>query len=341
MIVRTVLGDIAPETLGPTDAHEHLFLVTPAQPGDEFADVDRSLAEAATLVAAGGRALVDWTPIGLGRDLDGLERIARATGLHIVAATGLHRDPHYATGRPAARPPPWTSSPNASPQELGRCGIVKVGAGYHAVSAFEAKALSAAALAHARVGAPVCVHTEHGTMGLGSSSGCKATACRPRASCWRTSTATRMPGSTPRPPQRARGCSSTARAGRSTGPTRRSWQLIADLAERGHAGPHAARRRHRPRLDDARATAAGPAWTTYSRVSSRDSSASSAATSPSSSSSTTPPSPSRSTPADRAAAAARAIVTSSSDVNGRQRPGSHLLVWHIGHAGGSRRTLMP
>ena len=97
MIVRTVRGDIAPETLGPTDAHEHLFLVTPAQPGDEFADVDRSLQEAATLVAAGGRALVDWTPIGLGRDFDGLERISRETGLHIVAATGLHRDPHYAT----------------------------------------------------------------------------------------------------------------------------------------------------------------------------------------------------------------------------------------------------
>ncbi|MGZ8694979.1 MAG: phosphotriesterase family protein [Gaiellaceae bacterium] len=165
MIVRTVLGDIAPETLGPTDAHEHLFLVTPAQPGDEFADVDRSLAEAATLVAAGGRALVDWTPIGLGRDLDGLERIARATGLHIVAATGLHRDPHYAHDDPL-RSASVDELAGRFAEELDRCGIVKVGAGYHAVSAFEAKAISAAAQAHAWVGAPVCVHTEHGTMGL-------------------------------------------------------------------------------------------------------------------------------------------------------------------------------
>ena len=68
-IVRTVRGDIAPTDLGPCDAHEHLFLVTPAQPGDEFADVEKAIAEATTLRKAGASALVDWTPIGLGRDL--------------------------------------------------------------------------------------------------------------------------------------------------------------------------------------------------------------------------------------------------------------------------------
>ena len=40
------------------------------------------------------------------------------------------------------------------------------GAGYHALSPFEAKAFAAAALAHGQTGAPVCVHTEHGAMGL-------------------------------------------------------------------------------------------------------------------------------------------------------------------------------
>ena len=43
MIVRTVRGDIDPGELGPCDAHEHLFLVTPAQPGDEYSDVDRAI----------------------------------------------------------------------------------------------------------------------------------------------------------------------------------------------------------------------------------------------------------------------------------------------------------
>jgi predicted metal-dependent phosphotriesterase family hydrolase len=84
MIVRTVLGDIDPAELGPCDAHEHLFLDTPAQPGEAFLEVDKAIEEARTLVDAGGRSLVDWTPIGLGRDLDGLGAVSRAE----TASTG-------------------------------------------------------------------------------------------------------------------------------------------------------------------------------------------------------------------------------------------------------------
>ena len=52
VIVRTVLGDIAPADLGPCDAHEHLFLDTPAQPGEEFLDRDKAIKEARSLTAA-------------------------------------------------------------------------------------------------------------------------------------------------------------------------------------------------------------------------------------------------------------------------------------------------
>ena len=171
-IVRTVRGDIDPAELGPTDAHEHLFLETPLQPGDTFQDVDRAIAEAATLVAAGARALVDWTPVELGRRADGLLAVSEATGLHVVGATGLHRDAHYAAGS-------WVRTASADTlaerfvQELtdgmdgtdARAGVIKVGASYHVVSALEATAFEAAAAAHAATGAPVCVHTQHGTMG--------------------------------------------------------------------------------------------------------------------------------------------------------------------------------
>lgn len=164
-IIRTIRGDIAAAELGPCDAHEHLFLVTPAQPGDEYSDVSKATEEAKTLLAAGARALVDWTPIGLGRDLDGLRTVSEAVGLHIVAATGLHRDAHYGPDDPLR-----TGSEDALADrfvaDLLHCGIIKVGAGYHTITPFEAKAFAAAAIAHARVGAPVCVHTEHGTMGL-------------------------------------------------------------------------------------------------------------------------------------------------------------------------------
>jgi 5-phospho-D-xylono-1,4-lactonase len=164
-IIRTIRGDIAPAELGPCDAHEHLFLVTPAQPGDEYADVGKAIEEARTLVAAGARALVDWTPLGLGRDLDGLRAVSGATGLHIVAATGLHRDVHYAPDDPL-RTEDEDALADRFVADLARCGIVKVGAGYHHLTPFEAKAFTAAAAAHERTGAPVCVHTEHGTMGL-------------------------------------------------------------------------------------------------------------------------------------------------------------------------------
>ena len=164
-IIRTVRGDIDPGDLGPCDAHEHLFLVTPAQPGDEYSDVGKAIEEAETLRDAGARSLVDWTPIGLGRDLDGLRAVSKATGLHIVAATGLHREPHYPADDPL-RSESEDALADRFAAELEHCGIIKLGAGYHALSPFEVKAFAAAAAAHERVAAPVCVHTEHGTMGL-------------------------------------------------------------------------------------------------------------------------------------------------------------------------------
>ena len=165
-MIRTVLGDIEPSALGACDAHEHLFLDTPAQPGEEFLDRDKAVEEAQSLKAAGAESVVDWTPIGLGRDLDGLVRVARESGLHVIAATGLHRDAHYTPDDPL-RPAPVDDLAARFVAELrDRCGIIKAGASYHHVTPFEEKAFAAAAAAHGETGAPVCVHTQHGTMGL-------------------------------------------------------------------------------------------------------------------------------------------------------------------------------
>jgi len=169
LVVRTVRGDVEPSELGPTDAHEHLFFVTPIQPGDEFADLDKAIEEAQTLVAAGGRTLVDWTPLGLGRDPEGLLRVSEATGLHVVAATGVHRDAHYLADDPLrsiavdALADRFVSDVSGSGV---RSGVVKIGASYHRLQPLERTAFAAAAEAHRRTGVPVCVHTEHGTMGL-------------------------------------------------------------------------------------------------------------------------------------------------------------------------------
>lgn len=167
-IVRAVRGDISPGDLGPCDAHEHLFLETPAQPGDDFTDAGKAIEEARTLWAAGARSLVDWTPLGLGRSLEGLRTVSEATGLHVVGATGLHRDAHYAAGDPF-REETVERLAELFVRDLAAAipaGVIKVGASYHVVKPFEQKAFEAAAEAHRRTGAPVCVHSEHGTMGL-------------------------------------------------------------------------------------------------------------------------------------------------------------------------------
>lgn len=164
-IVRTVRGDIAPGELGPCDAHEHLFLATPLQPGEELDDVAAATEEARSLVAAGAAALVEWTPLGLGRNLDGLVAVSEATGLHVVAATGLHRDAHYEDDS-AFRTADIDALAERFVADLARCGVIKLGASYHLLTPFEQRAFAAAAAAHEQTGAPVCVHTEVGTMGL-------------------------------------------------------------------------------------------------------------------------------------------------------------------------------
>ncbi len=169
-VVRTVRGDIAPGQLGPTDSHEHLFFVTPLQPGDEMADLGRAVEEARTLVDAGGTTLVDWTPLGLGRSPEGLLEVSRATGLHVVGATGVHRDAHYGPDDPLrAESEEALAHRFVSDIAAARApaGVIKIGASYHRLQELEKKVFAAAALAHRQTGAPVCVHTEHGTMGLG------------------------------------------------------------------------------------------------------------------------------------------------------------------------------
>lgn len=185
-VVRTVLGDIEPTTLGRVNYHEHLFQVSPLLPGDELDDEDASGAEAVLLTASGFEAMVDATPFGLARDPAALARISTTAGLHIVASTGRHREAHYGVdhpmqawtvdrlaelfisditrGMPAAdaavletADPPLASAPGGG---VVRAGLLKTGVDYWRISPFERVTLLAAALAHRETGAPVMVHLE-------------------------------------------------------------------------------------------------------------------------------------------------------------------------------------
>jgi len=169
-VVRTVLGDISPQDLGPTDYHEHLFQTTPLLPGEELDDEEASLAEARALQAAGAAAMVDATPIGLGRRPAAAARISQQSGLHVIHTTGLHRRGHY-TSEAAVT--------GASVEELValfrkdllvgmdgtvvRAGLVKAGVGYWSIDEVERRVLAAAGWLAAELAMPVMVHLEHGS----------------------------------------------------------------------------------------------------------------------------------------------------------------------------------
>lgn len=124
MKVETVLGPIAPEDLGLTLAHEHVFFdlrclweqprperahLIDAEPTpqnrEELArdlydskvnlhheDPDLAAREAARFRAASGSSIVDLTTVGLAPQPALLREVARATGLNVVAGAGYYRE---------------------------------------------------------------------------------------------------------------------------------------------------------------------------------------------------------------------------------------------------------
>lgn len=170
--VRTVLGDIRPGALGVCDAHDHLFLRSPQLPGQELDDVTAARAELAAFRAAGGAAVVQWTPYGMGRRAADLAALSRATGVRIVCATGLHQAAHYAPesldrlagGRLAGL---FVRELTEGIGTTGvRAGLIKVAGGFHGLDAHARRTMAAAAEAHHATGATIAVHLELGTGAL-------------------------------------------------------------------------------------------------------------------------------------------------------------------------------
>ena len=98
MRIRTVLNDLLPDALGVCDAHDHLFFRSALLSGQELNDEAAALAEVRAFADAGGQAIVQWTPYGLGRRAELLPGISTSTGVSLIAATGLHRREHYPDG---------------------------------------------------------------------------------------------------------------------------------------------------------------------------------------------------------------------------------------------------
>ncbi|WP_374223020.1 phosphotriesterase [Streptomyces sp. MBT65] len=160
-----------PGELGVCDAHDHLFLRSPQLPGQELEDASAARAELAAFRAVGGGSVVQWTPYGMGRRVADLPLLSRATGVHVVCATGLHQVAHY---RPELLERLRGGLAGTFVSELTegigpsgvRAGLVKVAGGFHGLDAHARWTMTAAAEAHRATGAPIAVHLEMGTGAL-------------------------------------------------------------------------------------------------------------------------------------------------------------------------------
>ncbi|HYM82925.1 MAG TPA: aryldialkylphosphatase, partial [Candidatus Dormibacteraeota bacterium] len=97
--VVTVAGPVPASAIGVVDAHDHLFVRSPALVGGELEDPALVAQEVLEAKASGVDTIVELTPIGLGRRPDLMQRVSSETGVQVIAATGYHRDAHYPAGQ--------------------------------------------------------------------------------------------------------------------------------------------------------------------------------------------------------------------------------------------------
>jgi len=194
--VQTVLGPVAPGDLGITLPHEHLlidlgprFVDPPDEAGRALArqplalanlawvrrnylsnldnivldDENLAIAEARLFRDAGGGTIVDASSIGIRRDPAALQRISRATGLHVVAATGFYTEDFHAPEMTVRSEDDLTAEIVRDLDEgIGesgvRAGIIgEVGCSWP-LHPNERKSLRAAGRAQAETGAPISIH---------------------------------------------------------------------------------------------------------------------------------------------------------------------------------------
>jgi phosphotriesterase-related protein len=181
--VRTVLGDIDPADLGVTYAHEHLVIDSVRTlelfPDFDLTDVDAMATEVEEARALGLRAAVDAMPCDAGRNPAKLADLARQTGLHVVASTGLHHERFYG-------PAHWSHRVTdgelatlfAADVEDGidandyggpvvrrtdhRAGVIKIAGSDGGPSDRDRRVFEAGAEAHRRTGVPILTHCEEG-----------------------------------------------------------------------------------------------------------------------------------------------------------------------------------
>jgi phosphotriesterase-related protein len=176
--VNTARGPIDTSALGVTLMHEHVFIMTteimqnyPEGWGDEAAREADAVARLNELNAAGVDTIVDLTVIGLGRYIPRIARVAAATKLNIVVATGLYTYNdvpfyfHYMGPGAQLDGPEIMTDMFVRDIEQGiadtgvKAAILKCATDEPGVTPGVERVLRAVAQAHRQTGAPISTHT--------------------------------------------------------------------------------------------------------------------------------------------------------------------------------------
>ena len=169
----TTLGPMRASEMGMILPHEHVFvdLRTWDQPGYAEADPDDVVELMAPEIArareAGITAIVECSPIGVGRRADILMAVSQAIGFPLVVPTGVYREPwmpHWVHEASEGALREWMTGELLG--EIAGSGVqagwIKLSAGDDGITQAETKVLRAAAAAGAATNAVVGSHTVRG-----------------------------------------------------------------------------------------------------------------------------------------------------------------------------------
>ena len=180
--LNTVRGEIDTADLGVTLMHEHVFMLNP-EIADNYPDAwgDEATREADAierlneLKSRGVDSIVDLTVIGLGRYIPRIARIAAATDINIVVATGLYtyndvpltfslRGPGTLLDGPEIMTDMFVGDITDGIADTGiKAGILKCATDEPGVTPGVERVLRAVAQAHRQTGVPISTHTHAAT----------------------------------------------------------------------------------------------------------------------------------------------------------------------------------
>jgi phosphotriesterase-related protein len=180
-LLNTAQGPVNTTDIGVTLMHEHVFIMTteialnyPEAWGDEDKRVADAIDRLNELKSRGVDTIVDLTVIGLGRYIPRIARVAAATDLNIVVATGLYtyndipfrfhyEGPGAQLGGPEIMSDMFVRDIEEGIADTGvKAGILKCATDEPGVTPGVERVLRAVAQAHKRTGVPISTHTHAG-----------------------------------------------------------------------------------------------------------------------------------------------------------------------------------